>query len=130
MGILSFLFKPSKVANDLFDKDSGHLAKFGAWIGNQTYTAEEKAEMTHKFVIDTLAENTDRSRARREISKMVIRFYLLLLSASGISYPFNPDWSAMLFNLATSGGLITLVGGVGAFFFGTHMLRSTKYSKE
>ena len=44
MGFLS-LFKP-KVAEDIFDKDDGLLAKAGSWIGNQQFTEEESGAIT------------------------------------------------------------------------------------
>ena len=82
----SWIASNPKVIDDVFDKDNGHLAKIGAWIGNQDFTTEEQAEMTaniakgvQKFAIDTLSENTERSKARRTIAENVINFYLLIL---------------------------------------------------
>ena len=127
MGLFSFLKIAPKTVDDVFDKEKGHLAKFGEWIGNQQFTPEEKAEFTHKFVIDTLSENTDRSKARRHISVLVMKFYLVILGLSILVYPFHIEWSKMIFKVATSGGIIGLVSAISLFFFGTHALRSTKY---
>jgi hypothetical protein len=38
------LFGTDKAVDNLLDKDSGLLAKAGAWVGNFNYTDEEKAE--------------------------------------------------------------------------------------
>jgi hypothetical protein len=38
------LFGTQKAIDDFTDKDTGHLAKFGEWVGNFSYTDEEKAE--------------------------------------------------------------------------------------
>ena len=122
-----------KAIDDVFDKDNGHLAKIGGWIGNQQFTPEEQAKMNEtmskavqKFAIDTLAENTDRSRARREIAVFIIQFFALMLFLSGITFPFHPDWSKAWLDIALNWQVGTLVSGVAGFFFGTHMLRSKK----
>lgn len=128
--IVKSLFSNSKTTNDIFDKDNGHLAKFGEWVGNINYTEEEKAEFTHKFVIDTLGENTERSKARREISRLVIRLWCAIIAGAAIVYPWNPSWSGLLFTLATSGPMMGIVGAISLFFFGTHMMRASKYGNK
>ena len=132
------LFKSSpKVADDLFDKDKGLIAKAGAWIGNQQYTTEEQAEANAamvkgvtEFAIATMNENTDRSKARREIAVTTIKFYLVLLFWCCLVYPFDADWSKFIFGIATSGGLVALVTGIGAFFFGSHFWSSHVKGKK
>lgn len=130
------LFGSPKLASDIFDKDDGLLAKAGGFIGSLVYSDQEKAEMdketiaaVQKFVVDTLGESTVRSKARREIAVLVIKFYVLLIFLSGMTFPFNPAWSQMWFSLATTWQLGTLVSGVGAFFFGVHVLRTAKEKK-
>ena len=131
--IVSAVTGSSKTIDDVFDKDSGHLSKIGAWIGNANYTNEEQAEHmleigkgVRQFAVDTLSENTDRSKARRELAVHIIKFYTLLIFMVGITYPVNKEWSAVWFELCQLGGLVALVTGVGLFFWGTHHIRSTK----
>ncbi len=142
MSILSSIsefFKSSpKVIDNLFDKDKGLITQMGSWIGNQKYTSEEQAEANAKmvkgvtdFAIATMSENTDRSRARREIAVLVIKFYLFILFWSALVYKIDSDWSLFIFSIATSGGLVALVTGIGAFFFGSHFWSShVKGSKK
>ena len=122
-----------KTIDDVFDKDSGHLSKIGAWIGNANFTDEEQAELNAKiatgvqqFAVDTLTENTDRSKTRRELAVHIIKFYTLLIFMTGITYPISKEWSAVWFELCRTGGLVALVTGVGLFFWGTHHIRSMK----
>lgn len=44
MGWLGSLFGTEKAINNIVDKDNGLLAQVGGWIGNMSYTEEEKAE--------------------------------------------------------------------------------------
>ena len=118
---------------DVFDKDNGLLTQVGTYIGNRNFTDQERADYDateskaiRKFVVDTLDENTERSRARREIAVFVIKFYCLLLFMAGMTYPIDKEWSKMWFDIATSPGLAILVAGVAAFFFGVHALRAKK----
>ena len=132
MGWLNAIFSTSNTIDDVFDKDSGHLSKVGAWIGNSQFTSEEQAEMMQAFVIETLNENTDRSKTRRDVAMFVMRFYALVVFMVGMTYPISEDWSDVWLSIATLPPLAGLVLGVGAFFFGTHTLRSwqAKSKKE
>lgn len=130
MSIFSFLKStPQKTVDDLLDKDSGLVAKAGAWIGNNKFTAEEQAELSldlskgvQKFVVETLSENTDRSKARRNIAETTIKFYLLLIFWCALVFPFNKEWAQMIFNLTTDPTLAGLVISISLFFFGSHAL--------
>lgn len=135
--IISFLKGAPKVTDDLFDKDSGLISKVGSWIGNQKYTTEDQAEANSDmvkgvtaFAIATLSENTDRSKARRSIAVLVIKFYLVMLFWAALVYPLNKDWALFIIAIATSGGLVALVTGIGAFFFGSHFWSSHVKGKK
>ena len=130
---VAFLAGNSETTRDIFDRKNGHLCTFGEWIGNLKFTAEEMAELDaetaagiRKFAIDTLNENTDRSKTRRDLAIFILHFYALLLFISGIVYPFNAEWSRFWFQLATGTDVGWLVLGVGAFFWGSHTLRTIK----
>jgi len=137
MSIWSWFAGGSKTVNDVFDKDTGHLAKVGAWIGNQQFTDQERATFdaesltaVQKFVVDTLAENTDRSKARREIAVFFIKFYALMLFMAGMVYPISAEWSAVWVTLATSLSVGGLVTSISVFFFGSHALARHTDSKK
>ena len=126
-----------KTVDDIFDKDKGLLAKAGAWYGNRSYTTEEDIENRMKetaavrqFVKDTLEESTERSQTRREIAVLVIKFYLLWASVGLAMFPVSSSWSGFILSYLASGIIGGLVLGVGAFFFGTHMLRSSTFAKK
>ena len=122
-----FSFFSPKTVDDVFDKDSGLLAKVGGWVGNQQFTTEEAAEMNAStvksvqgFVVATLEENTDRSKARRELAVFFIKFYCLMLFMAGMVYPISAEWSAVWVGLATSLSVGGLVTAISIFFFGSH----------
>lgn len=131
MNILKFFTAAPKIADDIFDKDKGLLSKAGAWIGNQQFTKEEQSEANAVMVkgvtdyaIATLGENTERSKGRREIAFLIMRFYVLLLFWCCLVYPFDKEWALFIGGIATSGSLVSFVGGVSAFFFGSHFWSS------
>lgn len=137
MSIFSWFASGSKTVDDIFDKDNGLLSKAGAWIGNANYTAEERAELNaenikavQKFVVDTLSENTDRSRARRDIAVFFIKFYCLMLFMAGMTYPISAAWSAVWVALATSLSVGGLVSAIAVFFFGSHALSRHHEAKK
>ena len=128
--IKNFFLGTPKAVDDVLDKDSGHLAKIGQWIGNQQFTDQEQADLNYKigeavqkFAVDTLDENTDRSKARREVGVFVVKFYCLLVFMGAMVFPVNPAWAELIITLSTSWGLGLLVSGVAAFFFGVHVQR-------
>jgi hypothetical protein len=137
MSIFGWFTSKPKTVDDIFDKDNGLLTQVGGWIGNQQFTDQERATYDQdtikgiqKFVVDTLAENTDRSKARREIAVFFIKFYSIMLFMCGMTYPIDPEWSLMWFKLATSlsvGGLIT---AISVFFFGSHAINRYQDAKK
>lgn len=124
-------------SDNVMNKNDGHLRKFGEWIGNQKFTREDMAELDaetaagiRQFAIDTLSESTDRSIARREMALFIIRFYTLLLFIAGMTYKIDKEWAEFWLKLAVETQIGWLVCGVGAFFWGTHSLRSYLKGKK
>jgi hypothetical protein len=124
---IGFFTGGSKAADDILDPEKGHLAKLGSWVGNQQFTSQEQAEFNAKlaegvrdYAVQTMKENGESSRARRELSSLTIKFFFICLFLSGVVYPFDSEWSAVWMTIASNGALIALVGGVGLFFFGAY----------
>lgn len=137
MGLWSWFTGGSKTVDDVFDSEKGHLAKIGGWIGNQQFTDQERATFdaknlgaVHKFVVDTLAENTDRSKARREVAVFFIKFYAIMLFMAGMVYPISSEWSAVWVGLATSATVGGLVISISVFFFGSHAMAKHSEAKK
>lgn len=138
MGWFTDLFKVApKAVDDVLDKDNGLITQFGSWIGNSNFTAEEVAELNaqvaqdvRKFVVDTLAESTDRSKARRSMALLVMRTYILMLFIAGMVYPIDMEWSKVWIDIATSWTLGGLVSSISIFFYGSHALAKHTESKK
>jgi hypothetical protein len=105
----------------------------GTWIDERDFTDEEKSKANLELAVkyaqyadQTLQENTVRSKTRRSLSLMIIRVegFILLLSAA--TFRASPEWSEYLYKIATESPWALLTLGVGAFFFGTHLLRTYK----
>ncbi len=109
----------------------------GGWIDGQQFTDQEKAEFRGKvleqysdYLSSTVSENTARSRPRRIIAIMIIRFELAFLTASALLFKLDPAWSKYLFQIATEDPMNFLVLGVGAFFFSAHLIRAAQGGKN
>jgi len=111
----------------------------GTWIDERNLTDEEimknNAEMIphmNEFIKNTVAENTERSRTRREIAIWIIRNWFIMLWVSIFAYglelamDLTHDFSAFVFSVATFSAMTYLVLGVGGFFFGAHIVRQIK----
>lgn len=129
MGWLSGLFSKSDIVKDVFDKDNGLLEQAGNWIGNMSYTDEEKAEANAKlndgvaeFVKSTLSENTVRSKTRRSIAKVWIFSELIIVFATMAAAPFDVALAKFYWSIATSELMFWGTMAVLSFFFGSYML--------
>lgn len=105
----------------------------GGWIDEQKFTDQEKAEYSAKmighysdFMESTVKENTQRSITRRNIAIWVIRTEIFMLAASAILYRLDAELSEYIYKIATTTPMDYLVLGIGAFFFGSHLVRATK----
>ena len=146
MSILDWITGAPKVVDNVFDKDKGLLTQVGQWIGHQQLTDEEKlifsADMSKAvqgFAVATLGENTDRSKARRTIAvewfKMQVWLIKLTVFMVFVDYLIlelngaDPKLSNSVSEIAFSPMLWGITGAVSVFFFGSHMLRSSKLAK-
>jgi len=103
----------------------------GNWIDGQQFTDQEKAEDAMKraerygeFMSQTMAENSERSRTRRSLALLILRWWLVMLTTSALLYRVDPGWSEYIFKIATYSDVAYLVLGIGAFFWGSHLLRT------
>lgn len=126
-----------KVVDNVLDKDNGLLSQAGGWIDNLSHTEQEKAEDKKElrkgvvaFAIATMDENTERSKARREIAKMWIKVQLWIVLMCCIAAPFDIDLAGFYFKLATSALMITGTTAIIIFFFGSHGVAKYQAAKK
>ncbi len=105
----------------------------GNWIDEQNFTEEEAREHKLKiagayveFLDASKNENTQRSITRREIAIWVIRVEMACLMLYGILASFEISAAKVWKEISFDSPLSILTLGVGAFFFGTHLLRSAR----
>jgi len=147
MGWFSKILGTEKVIDNVFDKDQGLLTKFGGWIDGQQYTAQEQAEhnsamvkSVQTFAIATMAENTDRSKARRTIAVgwFGMQVWLIKLNTLCILIDYlirrvddsEAGLTKSVAEIAFNPYLWGITGAVSVFFFGAHMMRGSKFAKE
>ena len=116
--------KTVETAANIAEKVTGGLI---AGIDAVWYTDEEKAAAKQKaaetlleFWKTTANENTERSKARRELAKMVFRVYFSLILIGVGTYLVRPEFSAFVFDVV--GKITWLVGLVGGIYFGPHQI--------
>lgn len=103
----------------------------GGFIDEQNFTEQESKEhklklagMMTDFVKSTVGENTARSITRRELAIWIIRVELACLVLYGILASFGLKAADVWWKIAVDSPLGMLTLGVGAFFFGTHLIRA------
>jgi len=146
--IVNFFSSVPKLGENIFDKDKGLLTQVGSWVGGQQFTDQERAEhnsamvkSVQAFAVATLNENTDRSKARREIARAWFKLQIWLIKMSALAIPIdmlierlgNGSKSGLFasINILTLSPLIWgITGAVSVFFFGAHIMRGSKWAKE
>ena len=105
----------------------------GNWIDKGKFTEQEQAEHRAKMIVhysdymaSTVSENTQRSRTRRDLALWIIKIEIGILVASLVMFKFDQAWSEYAYRIATDSPLGYLTLGVGAFFFGAHLVRAAK----
>jgi len=146
MSIFDFLKSAPKVVDNVFDKDKGLLTQVGQWVGHQQYTEEEKAlhdadmgKNVRAFAIATMDGSTERSKARRELAIAWINMQIWLIKLQVLFFAidkFNAAIGAQNLNLsrdfseiAFSQLIWAVTSGIALFFWGSHTLRSSKFSR-
>ncbi len=126
-----------KVADNILDKDSGLLAKVGDWIGGQQYTDEEKSESNERlrvgvvaYAIASMGENSERSKARREIAQLWIKTQLAIILMCAIAAPWDMELAEFYFKLASSAIMLGGTGAIITFFFGSYLLTRHNETKK
>lgn len=109
----------------------------GNFIDEQNFTEEERATFNAglinnmaDFVQGSVAENSQRSKTRREIAVLVIRWELFMLTLSAVLYRIDGDLSKYIYKICTDDPIGYLVLGIGAFFFGAHIVRQMQGAKK
>lgn len=81
------------------------------------------AKAASDFVKDTMAENTERSRARRSIAIFLVYFFCGLVIALLILWKFDREWFEAGKDMVIGFDLHWAFLAVITFFFGAHVLR-------
>lgn len=146
MDLFGWFKAAPKLADNVFDMEKGLLSQVGSWVGGQQFTEEEAAEMRRDmakgvqgYAIATLGENTERSKARREIAIQWIKLqvWLIKLNVLCVFLDYliveagkdNPGFTATIGEITFSPYMWGITGAVSVFFFGTHMMRDSKWGK-
>ena len=128
-GIKAFLGM-GNIATDILDKDNGLISQAGAWIGNQKFTEEDKAEYNKgiadgvvAYSIATLNENTTRSKARRDIALKWIDMQIKLIYFCVLCAIFDLDKLGTRIQVFALSDIVTYgTGAIFIFFFGSYGL--------
>jgi len=134
MSFLGKLFGAQQSIDSVLDKNDGHLAKIGQFIGNQQFTDQEKAvamagltEAIRTFSIATANQSTERSQITRTIAILWIKVQLSLVLMSVMSlglddhYYFNMLWQITTSNVVMYGTFGVMTYFFGAYGWGAHI---------
>lgn len=126
-----------KIIDNVLDKEDGLLVRVGGWIDGQQHTEQEKAEDNKElrkgviaYAIASMGENSERSKARREVAKLWIKTQLGLVLMCAICAPWDMPLAEFYFKLATSTLMIAGTGAIITFFFGSYLLTRHNETKK
>ena len=126
-----------KVVDNVLDKKDGLLVRVGGWIDGQQHTEQEKAEDQKElrkgviaYAVSSMGENSERSKARREIAKLWIKTQLGLILMCAICAPFNMALAEFYFKLSTASVMLAGTGAIITFFFGSYLLTRHNETKK
>ncbi len=133
MSLFGWLTSAPKIVDDIMDKDNGLFSQVGGWINNLNLTPEEvmkqnarTADSVQAFAIATLDENTERSKSRRDIAILYIKFYLIWMTVGFGIYPINEGYAIFLVSALTGLALGGAFTSIIIFHFGSHGLAKLK----
>ena len=134
MGFFSFLNSGTKAAENATEIAKTLTGGLVAGIDALVLTDEEKVQykadgvkLQLKFWETFGKENTDQSKARRELAKATFYVYFFLILSGAVVYKFDPAYAIYLFKIVES--LTWLVGMIGAAYFVPHQV-SKIYQKK
>lgn len=91
-------------------------------------TDEEKLQYRQKGAENILKyweiiskENTEQSKARRELAKMTFQVFFFFLLAAAVLYKLDTEYAKFLLQLA--GKIMFLVSAIGVIYFGPHQIQ-------
>ena len=91
------------------------------------HTDEEKADAKQKASETILRfweviaqENTEQSKARRELARMTFQVFFFFLLSGAVVYGFDKEYAKFLLSLA--GTITFLVSAIGIIYFGPHQI--------
>ena len=126
-----------KVIDNVLDKEDGLLVRVGSWIDGQQHTEQEQAEDNKElrkgviaYAIASMGENSERSKARREIAISWIRAQLSIILMCAICAPFDMKLAEFYFKLATASVMLAGTGAIITFFFGSYLLTRHNETKK
>jgi len=94
------------------------------------FTNEERAKAddgVRSFLLEYLKATQPQNLARRYIAFAIVALWCLLVLVAVISHAFSPAYAEFVFETLT--GVVTVpFGGIMAFYFTAHLLRS--YAKK
>ena len=120
MALLDFLTKKNKNISKVIDDAASGIDKL-------FFTKEEKADSLQKiadaqaqFVLQTISENSIRSKTRRYIAVLIMAVFLgFLVFGVGI-YGWNKDWASYAYENAKELSNLALM--VAGFYFGSYAI--------
>lgn len=135
MGLFATLFTSKKSIDTAVETGAKIADGVIAGLDKVWFTEEEKSEARQKGS-DTLLkfwevianENTEQSKARRELAKMTFKVYFSLLLMSVAVYGFDKEYAKFIFSVA--GILTVLVAGVAAIYFGPQQISKVWKKKD
>lgn len=128
-GVKSIFGKSTLDVNKVFDTLTTKMDDWKFTEAERMQFNREAADGMAAFVKDTMNESTERAQSRREISKLIIYWYLIL-SAVGVIFLFiDSEKTKLIIEFASKMYLTEAFLAIIVFFFGGYYINQFKAKK-
>ncbi len=128
MAWYSFLTSSTKAIETTMETGEKIVDGLMSGLDKVWYTDEEKSDAKQKASETILKfwqcvanENTEQSKARRELAKMTFKVYFFFLLTALVLYGFDKEYAK--FALGLAGAITFLVSAIGIIYFGPHQFQ-------
>jgi membrane-bound ClpP family serine protease len=114
-----------KAGNRAADTAADLIGDISSGIDLLKLTDEERIQYTQggfklhlKYMEQNIDQNSERSKARREIAKAIVYYYLSLLTFVALVYRFDPEWAKFILEMSVKMKLGIAFIAIIVFYFG------------
>jgi uncharacterized membrane protein YukC len=127
MGLWAWIIGSTKATDTVIETGQTLINGLVNGVDSLMLTPEEKIQYSQKaadtileFWKQTATENSEQSKARRDLAKMSFQVFYFMIMAGVVTFPFLPKYSEFIFGVADS--LTFIISSIVIIYFGPHQI--------